>query len=93
MSCDQAPQHPKLPPRVRGLFQHFSPDMEGLLRLIGLIQLQALLYLLLGLVLAHLWRKEPHKTIHSFRPCNFTEEARKQILAMQSTTPKAIPRR
>lgn len=93
MSCDQAAQHPELPPRVRGLLQHFCPDMEGLLCLIGLIQPQALLYLLLGLVLAHLWCKEPHKNIHSFRPCNFSEEARKQILAVQSTTPKMIPRR
>lgn len=91
MSCDQATQHPKLPSRIWGLLQHFRPDMQGFLCLIGLIQPQALLYLLLGLVLAHLWCKEPHKNIHSFRPCNFSEEAKKQILAMHSTTPKKIP--
>lgn len=61
MSCDQAPQHPKLPSRIWGLLQHFCPHMQGFVCLIGLIQPQALLYLLLGLVLAHLWCKAPHK--------------------------------
>lgn len=35
--------------------------MQGFVCLIGLVQSQALLYLLLGLVLAHLWCKTPHK--------------------------------
>lgn len=91
MSCDQAPQHPKLPPGIWGLLQHFHPDLQGFLCLIWLIQPQALLYLLFGLVLAHFWCSEPHKNINSFRPCKFSEAARKQILAMHSTSPQAIP--
>lgn len=77
VSCDQTSQNSKLPSRVWGLLQHFCPDMQGFVCLIWLIQPQALLYLVLGLVLAHLWYKAPHKNIHSFRPCNFSEAARK----------------
>lgn len=84
MCRDQAPQHSKLPSRVRGLLQHLRPDMQSFIGLIGLIQPQALLDLLLGLVLAHLWCKEPHKNIHSFRPCKPGQGSRekKRILVI-----------
>lgn len=52
--------------------------MQSFVGLIGLIQPQAFLDLLLGLVLAHLWSKEPHKNIHSFRPCKSGQGGRKQ---------------